>query len=114
MLLDESTSANGNSGQSSGVSLKTLLQAMEKKLDNTVSRINQSVDERLRSGMAEVHQRMDKELLNVQSRQESGAQRCPPETGLTSVCHPRMIGPGRTESRAELAWNDSPAHGRTR
>ena len=55
MSLDESTSANGNSGQSSGVSLETLPQAMEKKLDDTVSQIHQSVDERLCSGMAEVH-----------------------------------------------------------
>ena len=81
MSLNKSTSANGNSGQSTGVSLETLLQAMEKKLDDTASWINQSIDERIRSRMAEVHQ-IDKELLNVQSRQESGAQCCPPETEI--------------------------------
>ncbi len=56
---------------------------------------------------------MDRELLNVQSRQESGAQYCPPEMGIDQRTPPednrswadRVAGSTRTE-RQPSSWAD--------
>lgn len=55
---DVQTGADGQSA----TALYDLIQRMEEKLDNTVTQINQSVDQKLESGLATIQRRMDGEL----------------------------------------------------
>ena len=115
--MSQPDNASNVLGQSSGASIEELMLAMTRKLDDAVSKINQSVDERLRTGLAEVHQRMDEELQTAQSRRISGASQLPAEKdGQTSSEHDgrswadRVAGRTRT-SEPVRSWADRMSDG---